>query len=180
MKNDLDNLQLKTIITEKEIQKRIKEIATALTDKFQKKSLVAVCVLKGSFIFFSDLIRQIDCDMTCEFIGLSSYQNHHQSSGEVKMTLDLNTAIEGKHVLLVEDIIDTGLTMNYLQEILQPRKPKSITTVTLLHKPDAKKVDCKIDQVGFKIPNDFVVGYGLDYQNYYRHLPYIARVENLN
>lgn len=176
----MDNLQLKTIISEKEIQKRIKEIAAALNDKFQKKSVVAVCVLKGSFIFFSDLIRQIECDMTCEFIGLSSYNNQSFSSGEVKLTLDLNSTIEGKHVLLVEDIIDTGLTMNYLQQILQPRKPKSVTTVTLLHKPDAKKVDCKIDQVGFKIPNEFVVGYGLDYQNYYRHLPYIARVENLN
>lgn len=180
MINPLDQLQLKTIISEKDIQKKIKEMAATLTDKFQKKQLVAVCILKGSFIFFSDLIRQIECDMTCEFMGLSSYNNQSFSSGEVKLTLDLNSAVEGKHVLLVEDIVDTGLTMSYLQQILQPRKPKSVTTVALLHKPDAKKVDCKIDLVGFKIPNDFVVGYGLDYQNHYRHLPYIARVENLN
>lgn len=176
----MENIQLKTIVTEKEIQKRIKEMGSSLTDKFKNKPVVAVCVLKGSFIFFSDLIREIECDMVCEFMGLSSYQNQSFSSGEVKLTLDLNTGIEGRHVLLVEDIIDTGITMNYLQKILEPRKPKSVTTVTLLHKPDAKKVDCQIDLVGFKIPNEFVVGYGLDYQNHYRHLPYIAQVENLN
>lgn len=174
------DLQLKSIISEKELQKRIKEMGATLTDKFQNKSVVAVCILKGSFMFFSDLIRQIECDMTCEFMGLSSYHNQSFSSGEVKLTLDLNSAVEGKHVLLVEDIVDTGLTMSYLQQVLTPRKPKSITTVALLHKPDAKKVDCKIDLVGFKIPNEFVVGYGLDYQNHYRHLPYIARVDNLN
>lgn len=176
----MDKLALKTIVSEKEIQKRIAEMGTALTDKLKGKDVVAVCVLKGSFIFFSDLIRKIECDMTCEFIGLSSYQNQAFSSGEVKLTMDLNSGIEGKHVLLVEDIIDTGLTMNYLQKILEPRKPKSITTVTLLHKPEAMKVKCQIDLVGFKIPNEFVVGYGLDYQNNYRHLPYIAQVENLN
>jgi hypoxanthine phosphoribosyltransferase len=176
----MEKLALKTIVSEKEITKRVREMGATLTDKFKGKEVVAVCVLKGSFVFFSDLIRQIECDMVCEFIGLSSYQNQTFSSGEVKLNLDLNSAIEGKHVLLVEDIIDTGLTMNYLQQILQPRKPKSVTTVTLLHKHEAKKVDCKIDLVGFKIPNEFVVGYGLDYQNHYRHLPHIAQVENLN
>lgn len=176
----MEKLQLKTIITEKEIQKRIIEMGATLTDKFKGKQVVAVCILKGSFIFFSDLIRQVQCDMVCEFMGLSSYLNQSFSSGEVKLTLDLNSTIEGRHVLLVEDIVDTGITMNYLQKILEPRKPASVTTVTLLHKPEAKKVDCKVDLVGFKIPNDFVVGYGLDYQNNYRHLPYIAQVENLN
>lgn len=176
----MEKLSLKTIVTEKDIKKRVAEMGITLTDKLKGKPVVAICVLKGSFIFFSDLIRQIECDMVCEFMGLSSYQNQSFSSGEVKLTLDLNSTIEGKHVLLVEDIIDSGITMNYLQRILQPRKPASITTVTLLHKPEAKRVDCQIDLVGFKIPNDFVVGYGLDYQNQYRHLPYIAQVENLN
>jgi len=176
----MDNLKLKTIISEKDIQKRIHEMAATLTDKFKGKPVIAICVLKGSFIFFSDLIRNIECDMVCEFMGLSSYNNQTYSSGEVKITLDLNSAIEGQHVLIVEDIVDTGLTMNYLQQVLQTRKPKSITTVALLHKPEAKKVECKVDLVGFKIPNDFVVGYGLDYQNNYRNLPYIAQVENLN
>ena len=176
----MENLKLKTIITEKEIQKRIAAMGATLTDKFKGKEVVAVCILKGSFVFFSDLIRQIQCDMVCDFMGLSSYHNKSYTSGEVKLTLDLNSTIEGRHVLLVEDIIDTGITMNYLQQILEPRKPASITTVTLLHKTEAKKVDCTVDLVGFKIPNDFVVGYGLDYQNHYRQLPYIAQVENLN
>jgi len=173
-------LELKTILSEKEIQKRIKAMGATLTDKFKGKEVVAICVLKGSFIFFSDLIRTIECDMICEFIGLSSYQNQSFSSGEVKLTSDLNSPVEGRHVILIEDIVDTGITMNYLQNIIAPRKPKSVTTVSLLHKPDAKKVDCKIDLVGFEIPNEFVVGYGLDYQNHYRNLPYIAQVENLN
>ena len=176
----MERLELSTLISEKEIQKRIQEMGATLTDKFHKKQIVAVCVLKGSFIFFSDLIRQMECEMVCEFVGLSSYGASTKSSGEVKLTMDINTSLEGKHVLLVEDIVDTGLTMRYLQELLKIRKPASITSVCLLHKPDAKKVDCDLEMVGFKIPNDFVVGYGLDYQNKYRHLPYIAQVGNLN
>ncbi len=171
---------LSTVISEKDLHKRIKEMGDVLTDKFKSAPVVAICVLKGSFIFFSDLIRQIECDMTCEFLSTSSYGNNAHSSGEVKLTMDISSSVQGRHVLLVEDIIDTGLTMSYLQKMFEIRKPKTITTVTLLHKPDAKKVDCKIDLVGFKIPNEFVVGYGLDYQNQYRHLPYIARLENLN
>ena len=176
----MEKLRLKTIVSEKDIQKRVKEIGATLTDKFKGQKVVAVCILKGSFMFFSDLIREIECDMVCEFMGLSSYNGATFSSGEVKITQDLNSSVEDKHVLLVEDIVDTGLTMNYLQKVIAPRKPKSITTVTLLHKPDAKKVDCKVDIVGFEIPNEFVVGYGLDYQNKYRHLPYVAQVINLN
>ncbi len=171
---------LSKVISEKELHKRIKEMGETLTDKFKNSSVLAVCVLKGSFIFFADLIRLIECDMNCEFLSTSSYGNNSHSSGEVKVTMDINSSVQGRHVLLVEDIIDTGLTMSYLQKMFEIRKPKSITTVTLLHKPEAKKVECKIDLVGFKIPNDFVVGYGLDYQNQYRHLPYIARLENLN
>jgi hypoxanthine phosphoribosyltransferase len=175
----MDNLKLKSLISEKEIQVRIKEIGAILTDKFKGKPVTAICVLKGSFIFFADLIRAVETDLVCEFMGLSSYQGK-SSSGEVKITMDVSSPLEGRHVLLIEDIIDTGLTMNFLQRVIETRRPKSITTVTLLHKPDAKKVDCKIDHVGFKIPNDFVVGYGLDYQNDYRQLPYIAQVQNLN
>lgn len=176
----MERLELKTLISEKEIQKRIKEMGATLTDKFRNKQVVAICVLKGSFIFFSDLIRNMECEMACEFLGLASYGDGMHSSGEVKLTVDLNSSLEGKHVLLVEDIVDTGLTMNYLQKLVELRNPASVTTVALLQKPDAKKVDCKLDLVGFKIPNDFVVGYGLDYQNYYRHLPYIAQVQSLN
>ena len=143
-------------------------------------AVVAICILKGSFVFYSDLIRAMDIDVQCEFFGVSSYHGNMTSSGEVKVTLDLANPIEGRHVVLVEDIVDTGLTMNYLKTTLLSRKPKSLTTVTLLEKPDALKVPCELDYVGFKIPNDFVVGYGLDYQGLYRNLPYIAQVQSLN
>lgn len=173
-------LKLSTLFSEKQIQKRVKEIGASLTDKLKGQDVVAICVLKGSVLFYADLIREIETDLVCEFFGVSSYYDSHQSSGEVKLTLDLNTPIEGKSVILVEDIVDTGLTMNYLQKNLKAREPKSITTVALLSKPDAMKVKCHLDYVGFEIPNDFVVGYGLDYQGLYRNLPYIAQVQNLN
>jgi hypoxanthine phosphoribosyltransferase len=175
-------MKLSTSISEVDIQKRVKEIGTALTEKFKnsKEPVVAICILKGSFIFYSDLIRSLDLDVTCEFLGVSSYHNSTQSSGEVKVTLDLSAPIEGKNVVVVEDIVDTGLTMQYLKQYLESRKPLSLTTVTLLHKPDATVVKTKLDHIGFEIGNDFVVGYGLDYQGYYRHLPYIAQIQNLN
>jgi hypoxanthine phosphoribosyltransferase len=176
----MTNLKLSTYISEEKIQKKVKEMGETLTKKFQGKELIAICVLKGSFVFYSDLIRNINTDIHCEFFGVSSYHGRTTSSGEVKVTLDLSTPVEGKHVLLVEDIVDTGLTMNYLRNALLSRKPQSLTTISLLEKPDALKVPCEIDMVGFKIPNDFVVGYGLDYQGYYRNLPYIAQVQNFN
>lgn len=173
------SLNLKPYITEAQIKEKIKNIGIQLTQKFQGQKVVAVCVLKGSFLFFSDLIREIDTDITCEFFGVSSYHGGTSSSGEVKVTLDLSTPVEGKHVILVEDIVDTGLTMNYMIKSIESRNPASITTVSLLEKPEALKVPCKVDYVGFKITNEFVVGYGLDYQGYYRNLPYIAQVQNL-
>jgi hypoxanthine phosphoribosyltransferase len=176
----MTNLKLSTYIKEEAIQAKVKELGQIITKKFKGKDVVAVCVLKGSFVFYSDLIRAIDTDITCEFFGVSSYHGGTSSSGEVKVTLDLSTPVEGKHVILVEDIVDTGLTMNYLKTALNSRKPKSLTTIALLEKPDALKVPCEIDMVGFKIPNDFVVGYGLDYQGFYRNLPYIAQVQNFN
>lgn len=174
-----NSLDLKPYISAEEIQKKIESIGAELTEKFRGKKVVAVCVLKGSFLFYSDIIRQIQTDITCEFFGVSSYHGTTSSSGEVKVTLDLASPIEGQHVILFEDIVDTGLTMNYLKKNIEARKPASLTTVSLLEKPDALKVPCTIDYVGFKIKNDFVVGYGLDYQGYYRNLPYIAQVQNL-
>jgi hypoxanthine phosphoribosyltransferase len=175
----MTNLKLSTYISEDKVQAKVKELGELLTKKFKGKDVVAVCVLKGSFVFYSDLIRAIEADLTCEFFGVSSYHGNTTSSGEVKVTLDLGNPVEGKHVLLVEDIVDTGLTMNYLKTAILSRKPKSLTTVALLEKPDALKVPCEIDHVGFKIKNDFVVGYGLDYQGFYRNLPYIAQVQDL-
>jgi len=175
----MDSLKLKTLISAEQIRSRIDEMGAELTKKFKGKDLVAICVLRGAFMFYSDLIRKIDADISCEFFGVSSYAKM-QSSGEVKLTLDLTSPIQGRHVLLVEDIVDTGITMNYLLKALQARDPKSITTCSLLLKPKALKVDCKVDHVGFEIGNEFVVGYGLDYDGNYRHLPYIGLVSNLN
>ena len=173
----MQQLSIKPYITEEQIQKKVSEIGRTLTEKFRNKPVIAVCVLKGSFMFYSDLIRQIDADISCEFFGVSSYHGT-SSSGEVKVTLDLSKPVEGKHVLLVEDIVDTGLTMNYLKNALLSRMPASLTTVALLEKPDALKVPCELDHVGFRISNEFVVGYGLDYEGYYRNLPYIGQVQN--
>ena len=172
------SLNIKPYINEEQIAAKVKNIGVELTEKFKGKKVVAICVLKGSFLFYSDLIRNINTDITCEFFGVSSYHGNTTSSGEVKVTLDLSSPIEGQHVILVEDIVDTGLTMNYLKKSIESRNPASITTVTLLEKPEALKVPCKLDYVGFKITNEFVVGYGLDYQGYYRNLPYIAQVQN--
>lgn len=172
------NLELKTYISEEKLQAKVSEIGKTLTAKFKGKKVTAICVLKGSFMFYSDLIRHIDTDITCEFFGVSSYHGGTSSSGEVKVTLDLSTAIEGQHVILVEDIVDTGLTMNYLKKSIESRNPASLTTVALLEKPEALKVPCRLDHVGFQITNEFVVGYGLDYDGYFRNLPYIAQVQN--
>jgi hypoxanthine phosphoribosyltransferase len=173
----MNHLEIKPYINEIDLHKKVADIGAQLTKKFKGQNVVAICVLKGSFMFYSDLIRCIDTDITCEFFGVSSYHGM-TSSGEVKVTLDLTQPIEGKHVILVEDIVDTGLTMNYLKTTLAARNPASLTTVALLEKPDALKVPCKLDFVGFKITNEFVVGYGLDYQGYYRNLPFIGQVQN--
>ncbi len=173
-------LKFSRLISEADIAKRVKELGVQITELCKREPVIAVCVLKGSFVFYSDLIRQIDADISSEFLGVASYGNAMKSSGEVKLTLDLTTSIEGKTVLLIEDIIDTGLTMDFLAKTLAARKPKKLMTCTLLFKPEALKVEFKPDFVGFKIPNDFVIGYGLDYQGFYRNLPYIARVESLN
>lgn len=172
------SLELKTYISEEKLAAKVAEIGKALTDKFKNQKVTAICVLKGSFMFYSDLIRQINTDITCEFFGVSSYHGGTSSSGEVKVTLDLSTPVEGQHVILVEDIVDTGLTMNYLKSAIESRRPASLTTVALLEKPEALKVPCKLDHVGFQITNEFVVGYGLDYDGYFRNLPYIAQVQN--
>jgi hypoxanthine phosphoribosyltransferase len=168
------------LIDEKKISSRVKDMAAEITKICKKEELIAVCVLKGSFMFYADLIRSIDADIRTDFLGCSSYGDGMHSSGEVKLTLDLTHNITGKNVLLVEDIVDTGLTMNFLMKTLKARNPKKILTATLLLKPDALKVEFKPDYTGFEIGNEFVVGYGLDYQGKYRNLPYIAQVNSLN
>jgi hypoxanthine phosphoribosyltransferase len=173
-------LKMSKLIDEKKLAARVKELGAEITKKCAKEELIAVAVLNGSFIFYADLIRCIEADVKSDFLGCSSYGNSTKSSGEVKLTLDLTNGIEGKNVLLVEDIIDTGLTMNFLKKTLAARNPKNVWTASLLFKPKALKVDFKPDFVGFDVGNEFVVGYGLDYQGYYRNLPYIAQVTSLN
>lgn len=176
----MEELKLSPLITETDLQKKIQELAQKIDETFKGEDVIALCVLKGSFIFFSDLVRSLNANVKCEFIGLSSYGDDTKSSGEVRMTMDLSTSLEGKNVLIIEDIVDTGLTMKYLASYVQLRKPKSFKIVSLLHKPEVTKEKVNIDYVGFEIANEFVVGYGLDFQGYYRNLPYIARVENMN
>jgi hypoxanthine phosphoribosyltransferase len=174
----MEKLRLSPYISESKIQIRINEIAETLNKKLKGKDVVAICVLKGAFVFYSQLIRKLDFDIRCDFLAVTSYSGA-RSTGEVRLTMDLSQPIENKDVLLVEDIVDTGLTMNYLKALLRERRPHSLTCISLLEKPDALKVPCEVDIVGFKIPNDFVVGFGLDYQNLYRNLPYIAQIQDL-
>lgn len=133
-----------------------------------------VCVLKGAFIFLSDLARAIGGSVTLDFIAVSSYGSNTQSSGEVRLLKDLDFPLEGRDVIIVEDIVDTGLTLTYLQEILRARSPRRLRTACLLSKPSRRKVDVPVEYVGFTIEDKFVVGYGLDYGERYRHLPHIA------
>ena len=161
------------LLTREQIEKRIKEIASEITRDYEGKDIFLIGILKGCFVFLSDLIKNIKLDTNIDFMMVSSYEGR-QSSGIVRILLDLRQPIEGKDVILVEDIVDTGLTINYLLKTLKTRKPKSIEVCTLLNKPSCRKVNVTLKYVGFDIPNKFVVGYGLDYNEYYRNLPYIG------
>ncbi len=156
------------------IQARIREMGVEITNAYRDQDLLLISVLKGSIIFMADLIRAIKIPHEIDFMATSSYGAGTQSSGVVRILKDLNKSIEGRNVLIVEDIIDSGNTLNYLVRILQERQPASLRIVTLLDKPDRREVVTQVDWVGFSIPNDFVVGYGLDYNEIYRNLPYIG------
>ena len=169
----MTHLDIKPYISEEQLKEKISSIGQALTKKFKGKDVVAICVLKGSFMFYSDLIREIDTDISCEFFGVSSYHGT-TSSGEVKVTLDLAHPIEGKHVVLVEDIVDTGLTLAYLQDMLRNRAPRSLRTACLLSKPSRRKIEVPVEYIGFEIPDRSVIGYGLDVDERYRNLPEIG------
>lgn len=163
------------LLTQDAIAARVADLAAQIrADYASTRQLHMVCVLKGAFVFFSDLIRHLDLPVTLDFIVASSYQKATRSSGEVRLTKDLDTGIEGRHVMIVEDIVDTGLTLTYLQEILRARGPKSVKTACLLSKPSRREVDVPVDYIGFTIEDRFVIGYGLDYAEKYRNLPYIG------
>ena len=168
----------KVLIPEVKLQARVAELAQEISHDFHGRELTVICVLKGSFIFFSDLIRRLDLPMTCEFLGVSSYGNKMVSSGEVKVTLDINDPLENKHVLVVEDIVDSGLTISYIMNMLRARRPATLKCCSLLLKPESLKTEVDVDYLGFKIGSEFVVGYGVDYAGKYRGLPYIGYLEH--
>jgi len=161
---------VKTLISKARVQKRIKELAHEIRLDFPEDTLHLVGVLKGAIFFLADLARELHGNVSFDFIAVSSYGKNTDSSGEVRLTKDLDVRIENKTVLLVEDILDTGLTLDYLLRILRERKPKHLRTTVLLDKPERRVTDVHADYVGFTIPNEFVVGYGLDYAERYRNL----------
>lgn len=163
-----------TLISAQELETRIRVLGEEIRREYPGQSLIVVGVLKGSFLFMADLIRALDLPVQCEFLGVSSYGDDTESSGEVKVTADLTRPIHGQHVLVVEDIIDTGLTLAYILRTLAARNPASLRVCCLLDKRERRQVEIEADFVGFTIPNAFVVGYGLDYQGFMRNLPYVG------
>jgi hypoxanthine phosphoribosyltransferase len=168
-----DHHLTETLITAEQIQARIGEMAVEIRRDFPD-GVHMVAVLKGAFIFLADLVRHMKGDVSLDFMALSSYAKGTTSSGEVRLQKDLDTPLEGKHVLIVEDIVDTGLTLTYLQHTLRTRGPKTLRTACLLSKPSRRKVEVAVEYVGFTIEDRFVVGYGLDIAERYRNLPYIG------
>ncbi len=167
---------METLITADAIQNRVRAIAGDIR-RDHPGGLHLVCVLKGAFIFLADLLRALPDTTTIDFVAISSYGKSTRSSGEVRLLKDLDTGLEGRDVVIVEDIVDTGLTLTYLQDILRARGPRSLRTACLLSKPSRRQVNVQVDYVGFEIEDRFVVGYGLDYAEQYRSLPFIGIVE---
>lgn len=164
----------KILFSREELLKRIAELGEEITRDYQGKNLLVLAILKGAVPFMADLIHQIKIPLAYDFMAVSSYGASTTSSGVVRIMKDLERSVEDVHILIVEDIVDTGLTLKYLKENLTARNPESVKIVTLLDKPDRRKVDVKPDYNGFKIPDEFVVGYGLDFNEQYRNLPYIG------
>lgn len=164
----------KVLFSAEKVAARVAELGKQIHADYHGKDLIVVGILKGSFIFMADLVRAIDLPLQVDFLGLSSYGDDTKTSGVVKITNDLSKPIDHKHVLIVEDIIDTGLTMQYLLDFLKTRSPASVKICTLLEKPENAKTKVDIAYKGFVIPNEFVVGYGLDYAGLYRNVPYIG------
>lgn len=163
----------KPLLTTRQIQAKVKELAQIISKDYAGKEILAVGILKGSFMFFSDIVREIEVPLTLDFILASSYVKS-ETSGEVKIHYDIREDISDKHVLLIDDIVDTGITLNQIRERILTRFPLSLKICTFLDKKERREVDIPLDYVGYVIPNQFVVGYGLDYDNKYRNLPYIS------
>lgn len=169
--------KIKVLLDEETINKRIEELAKQIEKEYRGKEIIFVSILKGSVFFAVDLARKIKWNVKMEFMRVSSYNSGTDSSGEIKLKLDLKDSIQGKDVIIVEDIIDSGRTLSYLIEYLKMKKPNSIKLCTLLDKVDRREVNVNVDYTGFKIPNKFVVGYGLDYDEKYRNLSYVGYIE---
>ena len=173
MHNDVERI----MISEETLAAKVQELGARITQDYQGKNLLLVSVLKGSVVFMADLMRAIDLPLSIDFMVVSSYGAAAKTSGVVRIIKDLDRAIAGCDILLVEDILDSGMTLDYLRHLLEDRHPATIRIATLLDKPDRRQVDVKPDYVGFSIPDDFVVGYGLDYNERYRNLPYIGALK---
>ena len=170
------NENISVLISEEKIKNRITEIAMQLNEKFKGEKVTVICTLKGAFIFTADLVRQLDLDLRLEFLSAASYKGT-ESTGTLVMKHAVEWPIKGENVILVEDILDTGRTLSHLSDYLKKQEPKSLILVALLDKPDRRTIDIKCDIAGFTIPDKFVVGYGLDYDQKYRNLPYIGVIE---
>ncbi|MDE3088460.1 MAG: hypoxanthine phosphoribosyltransferase [Chloroflexota bacterium] len=172
---DLEKDIAKILVTREQLQARISELGQMISRDYAGKDLILVCVLKGGVLFLSDLIRALHVPHAIDFMAISSYGGTRtESSGVVRILMDLNATIEGRNVLIVEDIIDTGRTLSYISENLRTRNPASLKICALLNKPSRREVNVPLDYVGFDIPNEFVVGYGLDYNEFYRNLPFVG------
>jgi hypoxanthine phosphoribosyltransferase len=173
----MNDSKLRVLISAERIQSCIREMGEQISHDYNGGSLYAVCILKGAVFFTTDLLRAIHLDVRVDFMGISSYGKGKSTSGEVKVTKDLDTSLEGVDVLVVEDIIDSGVTLSYLLHVLQQRNPRSIRIATLLDKPERRQRPVEVTYVGFQIPDEFVVGYGLDYSEKYRNLKDICILE---
>lgn len=169
--------RIDVLISEEEVEKRISELGKIISEEYEGKEIHMICVLKGGVFFMCQLAKHITVPVTMDFMSISSYGDDTSSSGVVKIIKDLDEPLEGKDVLVVEDVIDSGRTLSYLMEILEKRKPNSMRLCTLLDKPDRRVREVHVDHMGFEIPDEFVVGYGLDYKQRYRNLPYIGVVK---
>lgn len=161
----------KILVSKEEIAARVKQLGEQISHDFEGESITLVCTLRGGCVFFADLMRAIEGDVEIDFIAVSSYGAGTKTSGEVKMVKDLSSPIKGKNIIIVEDIIDTGVTLSYLKKLLESRDPKTIKICSLLDKPSRRKVKFEGDYIGFEIENEYVVGYGLDFDQKMRHLP---------
>ncbi len=171
--------KIRVLVSREEIQAKTEELAKRITEDYKGKDLLLVGVLKGGFMFLSDLVRAIDLPLSLDFISVSSYGNSTVSSGVVRILKDIDYDITGKHVLIVEDLIDTGLTLTYLKDLFKAKHCASVKVCTILDKPSRRKVDLEVDYQGIIIPDEFVIGYGLDYQEKYRNLPDVCVIEGL-